>query len=150
MTRRNIFILCGVGGMFLVSGFLILLGFFPRGSYETEEGNININVSIRENTYGFVDTEFTKIISLNDAGQKYQFEFWSVELKFSLIKRKNNNETFWVTDDYMRGFARVNNGEIDNFSCSDCKGSEELKGEDLIRFTFDQFEWRFVELKSQS
>ncbi|UKN02719.1 hypothetical protein K6119_04220 [Paracrocinitomix mangrovi] len=145
MSKTNIILLLSIAGMFVISGFLILLGFYPRGTYETEKDQIKIKVSITENTYGFVDTEFTKKVTLEDGPEKYKFDFWSVELKFSLIKREKDGKKFWIIDDYMRGVAKVQDGTIENFSCSDCSSNESLQGNDLTTFTFDQFKWNYIE-----
>lgn len=140
MSKKEIRILVFVAGMFLVAGFLILLSYFPRGSYSIERDQVKINVVITENTFGFIDTDFTKSVTLEAGNKVFRFYFWSVELKFSLIKRNRNGEEFWIVDDYMRGMAKVKNGELD-FSCFDCSGSRSLHGEDLETFTFENFEW---------
>jgi hypothetical protein len=141
MNRKNLKLLIIIGAMFVFSGLLIFLSHFPIGTYEIEKGKIKISVSITDNTLFTKDPEYTKRVKLQDGELKFNFDYWSIDLKFKLIKRKLENKEFWIVDDYGQGMAEVQNGTIEYFSCIDCSGIGTLTGEDLAIFEFDGFKW---------
>lgn len=107
---------------------------FPKESYEINDKNVKIKISISENLLVFRDPEYYKKIRIIDDTKEFEIEFWSEIKDVKIFKRIKNTDIFWVIDDNYRGFTRTSENEFTKFICADCSGKEKLIGNDILGY----------------